>query len=192
MGCNLDKVQSTEAAGEVQLPVPEKLRKGKLYLSIFEVARWHDILAVSTLYDGAYIMPIHNWTSVAFTSYRVYQNLTFFLFAHGEVVWNSPWSPDAGFTKPLIKGDNLLIPVDFTSRVTVSYFSVPSENGHTPYSNPPRIEEPLSSPQANNNETSKGRYLYDVFEFFHFYFGQRHEVNGWCLAFQENLVNSDS
>ena len=60
MGCNLDKVQSTEAAGDVQLPVPEKLRKGKLHLSIFEVARWRDILAVSTLYDGAYIMPIHN------------------------------------------------------------------------------------------------------------------------------------
>ena len=28
MGCNLDKVQSTEAAGDVQLPVLEKLRKG--------------------------------------------------------------------------------------------------------------------------------------------------------------------
>ena len=28
MGCNLDKVQSTEAAGDVQLPVSEKLRKG--------------------------------------------------------------------------------------------------------------------------------------------------------------------
>ena len=28
MGCNLDKVQSTEAAGDVQLPVQEKLQKG--------------------------------------------------------------------------------------------------------------------------------------------------------------------
>ena len=28
MGCNLDKVQSTEAAGDVHLPVSEKLQKG--------------------------------------------------------------------------------------------------------------------------------------------------------------------
>ena len=34
MGCNLDKVQSTEAAGDVQLPSLEKLRKGT---SIFEL-----------------------------------------------------------------------------------------------------------------------------------------------------------
>ena len=34
MGCNLDKVQSTEAAGDVQLPSPEKLRIGT---SIFEL-----------------------------------------------------------------------------------------------------------------------------------------------------------
>ena len=43
MGCNLDKVQSTEAAGDVQLSVSEKLQKGIIPKSYSKegTARWH-------------------------------------------------------------------------------------------------------------------------------------------------------